>query len=190
MRKSEWLIIFYLLQDKRNLNKNIRQLAVETGLSVGSVHAAVKKLEDTGFLIENSGLTMLRKRLIMIERWAKAYTQFKAKYLIARFTFLNQQVRDSWQNIPLPDTLSWGGEPAANLLDGYIQPEQWDVYTADNANALIATGRMIPSPQGEIFVYKRFWKTNGTPALVVYADLLATNDDRCREAAERLKPML
>ena len=177
MRKSEWLLIYYLLSDKQNPNKTIRQLAEETGLSLGSVHAAVKKLQDQGFLIENNGLTILRKRSILIEQWAKAYAQFKPKYLLTRFTFL-------------PCTLSWGGEPAANILDGYIQPEQWDIYTADNADTLIATGRMIPSPSGEIHVYKRFWQTDGTPLMVVYADLLSTNDDRCREAAERLKPML
>lgn len=190
MRKSEWLLIYYLLSDKQNPNKTIRQLAEETGLSLGSVHAAVKKLQDQGFLIENNGLTMLRKRSTLIESWANAYTQIKPKYFISRFTFLSQQVRAQWQNIALPCTLSWGGEPAANILDGYIQPEQWDIYTADNADTLIATGRMIPSPSGEIHVYKRFWQTDGTPLMVVYADLLSTNDDRCREAAERLKPML
>lgn len=190
MRKSEWLLIYYLLQEKQNADKTIRRLAEETGLSLGSVHAAVKKLQDQGFLIENDGLTLLRKRSTLIERWAKAYPQFKTTYHIARFTFLNQSVRDQWKNIALPVTLSWGGEPAANLLDGYIQPAQWDIYTADNANALIATGRMIPSAQGEIFVYKRFWQTDGTPLMVVYADLLAADDDRCREAAERIKLML
>ncbi len=49
---------------------------------------------------------------------------------------------------------------------------------------------MIPAPLGEIYVYKRFWQTQDTPLLVVYADLLATGDDRCREAAERIKPLI
>lgn len=182
--------MFYLLQDKQVVNKNIRQLAAELELSVGSVHAAVKKLQDGGFIIDNHGLKVLRKRSTLIEQWAEAYAHFKPKYLIARFTFLNQQMREQWQNIALPDSLSWGGEPAANILDGYIQPEQWDIYTPDNSDALISTGRMIPSPSGEIYVYKRFWQTNGTPLMVIYADLLSTNDDRCREAAERLKPIL
>lgn len=190
MRKSEWLIVFYILQDKQNINKNIRQLATELDLSVGSVHAAIKNLQDDGFVLDNHGLRMLRKRSTLIERWAKAYAQFKPKYLLSRFTFLNHQVREQWQNIVLPDTLSWGGEPAAYLLGGYLQPEQWDIYATDNANALIATGRMIPSAQGEIAVYKRFWQAESTPALVIYADLLATKDDRCREAAERIKPLI
>ena len=173
MRKTEVFITFYLLQDKTNLSKNIRQMAADLGLSIGSVHNALQHLQEEGFLIE-----------------AKAYATLKPKYLLCRFTFLSQQVRDQWQNIILPETLSWGGEPAAALQDHFLFPERWDVYAADNANGLIATGRMIPNPQGEIFVYKRFWQENGTPILVVYADLVATNDDRCLEMAKRLKPLI
>ncbi|MBR0532375.1 MAG: hypothetical protein IJJ96_07185, partial [Bacteroidales bacterium] len=52
---------------------------------------------------------------------------------------------------------------------------------------LIKTARMIPDPEGDIFVYKKFWSTEGVPAVVVYADLLSIDDDRCREAAMRIK---
>ena len=190
MRKTEVFITFYLLQDKTNLSKNIRQMAADLDLSIGSVHNALQHLQEEGFLIEDKDKRILRKRAQLIDLWAKAYATLKPKYLLCRFTFLNQQVRDQWQNIVLPETLSWGGEPAAALQDHFLFPERWDVYTADNANGLIATGRMIPNPQGEIFVYNRFWKENSTPLLVVYADLLATNDDRCQEVAERLKPLI
>ena len=86
----------------------------------------------------------------------------------------------------MPENVSWGGEPAAALLDDYLQPERWDVYVSDNANALVATGRMIPKADGEIYVYRKFWDEAGTPPVVVYADLLAMGNDRCREAAERI----
>ena len=191
MRKTELFVVFYLLQDKGNLNQNIRQMANELYMSVGSVHNALQHLQDNGFLIEDNGRRLLRKRTQLIDQWAQAYAHtFKPKFLISRFTFLTPQVRDQWQNIVLPDTLSWGGEPAAALQDNYLQPGRWDIYTADNANALISTRRMIPAPLGEIYVFKRFWQTQSTPLLVVYADLLATGDDRCREAAERIKPLI
>lgn len=97
---------------------------------------------------------------------------------------------EQWRAIVLPDTLSWSGEPAAALLDKYLVPQRWDIYTTDTANPLISTGRMIPDPQGNIFVYRKFWKEQDTPLLIIYADLLATQDDRCREAAERIKPLI
>jgi hypothetical protein len=142
-------------------------------------------------VVEDGKSRLLRKRQSLIDRWTQGYNDtLKPKLFISRFTFLSPAVRAQWQSIQLPKTLSWGGEPAAALTDGYLRPERWDIYTADNANALIATGRMIPAPQGEIYVYKRFWQTDDTPLLVMYADLMATEDDRCRETAERLKHTL
>ena len=137
MNNTELKIVFHLLQDKHNAGKTFRQIAAETGTSVGSVHSTME-----------------------------------------------------WRVIVLPDTLSWSGEPAAALLDKYLAPQRWDIYTTDTANPLISTGRMIPDPQGNIFVYRKFWKEQDTPLLIIYADLLATQDDRCREAAERIKPLI
>lgn len=191
MRKTELFVVFYLLQNKEFLDQNIRQIAIECEISVGSVHHAIRCMQDDGFLIENNGRRMIRKRKQLIDLWSQAYAHtLKPKNLVARFTFLTPQVRDQWQNIILPNTMSWGGEPAAALQHQQLQPGRWDIYTADNANALITTGRMIPSPHGEIYVYQRFWETEHTPLLVIYADLLATGDDRCREAAERIQPLI
>ena len=191
MQKTETIIIFYLLQNKENVGKTIREIASAAGVSVGAVHSTLTDLTNRGFIVDDGKTRLLRKRQSLIDHWTQGYAEtMKPKLLISRFTFLSPAVRDKWQSIQLPETMCWGGEPAAALLDGHILPERWDIYTADNADGLIATGRMIPNRQGEIFVYKRFWRTAGTPLLVVYADLLATNDDRCRETAERIKPQL
>ena len=191
MQKTELLVTFFLLQSKENVNRTIREIAAETGVSVGSVHSVLSKLTEQGYIVESGDRRLLRKRANLIERWAHGYADgVKNKLLINRFTFLTPQVREQWQDIMLPSNCHRGGEPAAALLDAYIQPGEWEVYVPDNANALITTGRMIPAPQGEIFVYKRFWSGDEMPLLVVYADLLATEDDRCREAAERLKPQI
>ena len=191
MQKTELLVTFFLLQSKENVNRTIREIAAETGVSVGSVHSVLSKLTEQGYIVESGDRRLLRKRANLIERWAHGYADgVKNKLLINRFTFLTPQVREQWQDIVLPSNCHWGGEPAAALLDAYIQPREWEVYVPDNANALITTGRMIPASQGEIFVYKRFWSCDEMPLLVVYADLLATEDDRCREAADRLKPQI
>ena len=191
MQKTEIQIIFYLLQNKENVGKTIREIANATGVSLGSVHSTLIDLANRGYVVENGKSRLLRKRQSLSDLWKQGYNDtLKPKLFISRFTFLSPVVRTQWQSIQLPKTLSWGGEPAAALMDGYLRPERWDIYTEDNANALIATGRMIPDPQGEIYVYKRVWQTDDTPLLVMYADLMATEDDRCREAAERLKHTL
>jgi hypothetical protein len=191
MQKTELLVTFFLLQSKENVNRTIRKIAAETGVSVGSVHSVLSKLTEQGYIVESGDRRLLRKRANLIERWAHGYADgLKNKLLINRFTFLTPQVREQWQDIMLPSNCHWGGEPAATLLNAYLQPGEWEVYVPDNANALITTGRMIPAPKGEIFVYKRFLSGDEMPLLVVYADLLATEDDRCREAADRLKSQI
>ena len=191
MNNAELKIVFHLLQDKRNAGKTFRQIAAETGTSIGSVHSTMTDLTERGYLIDNGMTRVLRKRSSLIDRWAMFYGEnMKDKLFLCRFKFLTPEVADQWQNVVLPDTLSWGGEPAVALLDGYLTPQRWDIYTADTANPLISTRRMIPDPQGDIIVFRKFWKEQGTPLLIIYADLLSTMDDRCREAAERIKPLI
>jgi len=187
MYKAEFQIVFRLLQDKSNTNLRYRQLAAAAGVSVGSVNNVMQSLMEKGYVVEDGKKRLLRKRTSLLDRWARAYADgLKERFFVARFTFLTPQVKECWRDIRMPENVSWGGEPAAALLDDYLQPERWDVYVSDNANALIATGRMIPKADGEIYVYRKFWDEAGTPPVVVYADLLAMGNDRCREAAERI----
>ena len=191
IQKAEFQIIFRLLQDKAKANSNYRQLAAEAGTSIGSVCNTMQSLTEKGYIVEDGGKRLLRKRSSLLNLWARAYAEgIKERYLLGRFTFLTPQVRERWRDIRLPENVSWGGEPATALMDDYLQPERWDVYTTDNANSLIATGRMIPKADGEIYVSRKFWEEAGTPPIVVYADLLAMDDDRCREAAERIREMI
>lgn len=187
MQKTALLITFYLLQNKENVNHTVRKIALETSTSVGSVHSTLAELTEDGYIVDGESGRALRKRQTLVNRWATGYAEtLKKKLLMSRFTFLTPAVRQQWENVVLPPAFSWSGEPAAALLDGYLNPERWDVYTDGNVNPLIATGRMIPSAEGEIFVYRKFWSTPDMPLLVVYADLLATGNDRCREAAEKI----
>ena len=187
MHKAEFQVVFRLLQDKSNTNLRYRQLAAAAGVSVGSVNNVMQSLMEKGYVVEDGKKRLLRKRTSLLDRWVRAYADgLKERFFVARFTFLTPQVKECWRDIRMPENVSWGGEPAAALLDDYLQPERWDVYVSDNANALIATGRMIPKADGEIYVYRKFWDEAGTPPVVVYADLLAMGNDRCREAAERI----
>lgn len=191
MNKAEFLVLFYCLQDKDHVGMSYRDIAAAAGVSLGSVHATMVDLSERGYLVESGCRRMLRKRSSLVDWWARGYADLmKRKSLLSRFTFLAPQVRSQWQEINLSDSLTWGGESAAALMGYPIQPGRWDIYTADNANALILTGRMIPNPSGEIYVYKKFWNTSGIPLMVVYADLLSADDARCREVAQLIKTKL
>ena len=188
MTKAEMILFLYLIDDKENTDKPLRKIAAETGLSLGSVQGIMAELSRQGFIVRVRGKKMLRKRSTLIDRWAGGYAEEnKSKQFIARFRFLSPAIKENWREIQLGSNAYWGGEPAVFLLDGYLRPGRWDVYVEEKADCLIKTARMIPDPEGDIFVYKKFWGMEGVPAVVVYADLLSIDDDRCREAAMRIK---
>lgn len=191
MQKAEMRLVLFLLQDRANIGKTYRQMAKEAGLSLGSVQGVMSGLTEQGLVVDTSKGRLLRKRSSLIDRWAREYSEDrKKKQLICRFRFLAESIREHWTDIRMPPQARWGGEPAAFLIDGYLCPQRWDVYVEESADCLIATGRMIPDPEGEIYVYRKFWTGEDIPKLVVYADLLSTGDDRCVEAAGRIKTLI
>ncbi|MBS1633282.1 MAG: hypothetical protein JST10_11995, partial [Bacteroidetes bacterium] len=65
------------------------------------------------------------------------------------------------------------------------------LYTIENRNELIKNYRLIPYEKGNIKVYKKFWHLDDGPAqtvppLLIYADLMNTNDRRCIETAQKI----
>jgi len=178
----------YLIDNKENANKPLREIAMNTGLSLGTVQGKMAELSLRGYIVESNGRKVLRNRTRLIDRWAREYSDDnKQKQFVMRFRFLSPSIKENWQEINLGTNAFWGGEPGAFLLDGYLQPERWDIYVEEKADSLIKTAKMIPDPNGEIYVYRKFWNRDGIPPLVIYADLFVTGDDRCREAAIRLK---
>ena len=86
----------------------------------------------------------------------------------------------------------WGGEVAAHRMDGYLQPAEATFYSWAPRQDLMKKFRLKPDPNGDIEILDAFWKpletADGTlaPALLVYADLMASRDGRSREAATKV----
>ena len=66
MQKTEIQIIFYLLQNKGNVGKTIREIANATGVSLGSVHSTLADLTNRGYVVEDGKSRLLRKRQSLI----------------------------------------------------------------------------------------------------------------------------
>lgn len=188
MQKTETKLLLYLLQCKENVNNGYRQIAKETGISLGSAQCYMSALEQKGYIVTTEHGRILRKREQLIEKWVRGYADgSKDKFYIGRFRFIASAVKMNWTSINLPEGTHWGGEAAAFLIDGFIQPERWDIYVKESADSLISTGRMVPDKNGEIFVFQQFWMGEDIPLQVVYADLVASCDDRCAEVAARIR---
>ncbi|MBY0505853.1 MAG: type IV toxin-antitoxin system AbiEi family antitoxin [Bryobacteraceae bacterium] len=79
---------------------------------------------------------------------------------------------------------------AADRLTHYLKPEQFTIYTREPLAKLVAAARMKAGPHGNVEVLRQFWQLEAepsrdvVPAILVYADLLATNEPRNLETAK------
>ena len=85
---------------------------------------------------------------------------------------------------------------AADRLTGRLKPGRQTLYVWGTPDDLILANRLRPDDKGEVEILEAFWTLDeGTeagredvaPALLVYADLMATGDPRNVEVARLVR---
>ena len=184
-------LIFYFLLDKSNIGKPYRKIVEETGFSLGTVKNVIEEMALQHHIIKTSKGRVLMDWRKLLDDWQVAYNQtLKPKLFLKKMTLANPERIKNWKSTRLPENACWGGESAANLTDGYLTPEILTIYTDGDSNEIIRTSRILPSSEGEILVYKKFWfdhdENHIAPKILIYADLMGTANSRCLEAAKRI----
>lgn len=187
-------IIFHLLRFPESVNLSYRELQQKTGVSIGSIKLIIDELIESQYILKTQSGRFLKNQKILLNKWVVAYNEIlKPKLLISQFAFKNNVSRDKWLTLDLPLGMYWGGESGAHLLDGYLYPQDFDIYSDLPANELLKTGVVIPDKNGEIKIYRRFWTENNdnqngklVPMLLIYADLMGSGDSRNIETAKRI----
>lgn len=184
-------VIFYLLQDKNNTNKAYREIQENTGVALGTVKNVIDELVTRNFILVTDKGRILKNRKALLDLWVENYNQvLKPKLLIGRMAFRTNEQRNKWKTMELPEGMYWGGESAANMIDNYLEPGAFDIYTDVPTAYLMKTGFVKQDTNGEIKVYQKFWQweteNHLAPLILIYADLMGSNNSRCLEAANRL----
>ncbi len=187
-------VIYSLLTDPTLANKSLRNIANQSGVSLGSVSAIQKDLIAHGYLQKVNKKFELKHRSQLIARWAEVFP-----YLVRNKMHLGQFTSDNidwWQSVDSNMGIQLSGEVAASLLSNYLQPKDGIVYaTKDALKMLMKAARLRQLKEGEqpifkIDVYEPFWTIASdklvAPELIVYSDLLSNNDPRNEAAARRL----
>ena len=184
-------LIFYLLQDKNNVNKAYREIQENTGVALGTVKNVIDELVARKFILVTDKGRILKNRKALLDLWVENYNQvLKPKLMMGRMAFRTNEQRNKWKAMELPEGMYWGGESAANMIDNYLEPGAFDIYTDVPTAYLMKTGFVRQDANGEIKVYQKFWKweteNHLVPLILVYADLMGSGNSRCLEAANRL----
>ena len=184
-------LIFYFLLDKSNIAKPYRKIVEETGFSIGTIKNVIEKMTLRHHIIKTSKGRVLMDWRKLLDDWQVAYNQtLKPKLFLNKMTLVKPERIKNWKDTKLPQDACWGGESGANLTDGYLIPEIHTIYTGGDSNEIIRTSRILPSSEGEILVYKKFWtgieENHIAPKILIYADLMGTANSRCLDAAKRI----
>lgn len=185
-------LVFNLLLDPTLINLSYREIVKKLDISYANVAYIFKDLEKEGFIPYNKrGFRALKNKGDLLNRWMYAYSKkLKPGLLLGRYKFLNAEKFNDWVSIKFESSdTAWGGEPAGGLLTNYLKPEMLTIYTEEPILSLIKKMKIVSSRDGNIFIYQKFWKkseetiTQIAPVLLVYADLMTSNDERCLETA-------
>lgn len=184
-------LIFHFLMHPESVNLPYRKISEQTNISLGTIKNVIEELTVNHFILKTNQGRFLKNKKKLLERWVTAYSQtLKPKLLLWQMTFRNNEKRDKWLSMVLPEGMYWGGESGAYMIDSYLYPGIFDIYTEIPAKMLLSTGFVTPKEDGEIKIYQKFWidkpENSIVPALLIYADLMGSGNSRCLEMAQKI----
>ena len=178
-------VVFALLNVPDMVSWSYRKIAVTADVALGTVDWTFRDLKEMGFLIEmGKGNRRLTKLSILMQRWIEAYPdQLRPKLIIDQFMADNFEW---WKDAAIADyDACWGGEVAAANITKQLKPANVTIYSHKIPGKLIIAHKLRKAADGNIEILKPFWKfaheftqDGFVPPLLVYADLMATGDDR------------
>ena len=188
-------VTFSLLCEPASVNAPYRVIAERSGASLGTVQRVLTELQGQGHVEVDGRERRLHRTRALLDRWVEAYAVRAAPRLVsARF---DAPDTDWWRSADedlRADGAVWGGESAAALLDPYLRPGAAVLYAPGTPRRTVVAHRLRKAEgAGDVVVRDLFWRWPAggehplAPAPLVYADLVASGDPRCLEAAERLR---
>ncbi len=187
--KTGLKVIFHFLLDPKLMNKTQREIAEVANVGLGNIPQIINGLLETNLILKlNKNEYVFNNYEELLNKWITEFDQtLRPTIFKQRFRFQNKD--QDWREVQFnKDKTVWGGEPAGDLLTNYLRPEKFTLYTTETTKDLMLNYRLLPDDEGGIWVYDMFWNTNfndkTAPKQLVYADLMITEDKRCKETAK------
>lgn len=210
LESAPWLsapgakLLFQLLVRGPEIRATLRELAQDGRVSLGTTSKVLSHLISRQVIGRQApGFYRITDPRRLLETWSQAYAvKLRPKILLGRFRspygtdfarMLEQIAGD-----PIGKDLVVGGEYAADRLTGYLRAGSLSLYVPPGSVRPVQRAlKLAPSSGGDIELYEAFANRLGEQSaegqfplahpVLVYAELLATDDPRCGEAALRLK---
>ncbi|MEH8017100.1 hypothetical protein MN202_07650 [Rheinheimera muenzenbergensis] len=193
-------LVMLLLLKPEMVNQPMRVIANQAEIALGTVKQVLDDLKQLGFIVDKGkGGKVLAEIELLLTRWLDAYPHNLAGKLKHAFYTVDDLSLIKNSNLAQYNAL-WGGEVAAEAYTHYLKPKKHLIYADQIAQkALLKDFRLrkLRPNEGEdnalelveppIAIEKlRGTKPDMANPLLVYAELLMSNDPRNLETAQRL----
>ncbi len=185
-------LLLALLTTPRLETFDYRTISDATQVPRTSIGRVMNGLEKAGYLTRRGKQTrFLTNKKDLIKRWVEAYSEsYRSKLKPIRYHSTKSTGR-WWEGVDITEyNAVWGGETGGQRLTKYLKPQTATVYADSNLTRLQALRGLVRDENGEVEILRKFWTSgevkNCAPPLVVYADLVATADERNLEIAQMI----
>lgn len=186
-------VIFALLCQPELVKAPYRDIVKIANVAQGTVGWVMYDLRQQNYLADRGkhGRKLINAAKLL-DTWVETYARdLRPKLYIGKY---ETKKTDWWKNIDWRQTNAFlGAEPAAAVLTDYIKPATITVYGPEEINQFLIAHQLKKDPNGDIELFKKFWEFDYpwnydgiAPPLLVYADLMATGNDRNIEVARMI----
>lgn len=185
-------VVFLFLCQNHMINMPYRKISDQAGVALGNIPLIMEGLREGQYLLHlNDHEFILNRKKALLHRWIEAYRDIlKPSLHIGNFKSTTPDLFKERLMAGNVENAVPGGEVAAEMITHYLNAEIYTVYTTQTSKEFMVKNRLIPEEKGNIQVYEIFWdnysKDGRVPVLLVYADLVITDEPRCLETAEIL----
>jgi hypothetical protein len=191
-------VLFAVLARPELLNAPVRILAGAAGVGKTAAAEMVKRLEEEGLVGADRERRRLLRAQTVLDRWLAGYTAtVRPQLLMGRFHTNDRgaEVREDRIERELDETATWawGGGTAAMRLTGYYHGPNTVLHLEHPLPDLGKRLKAIPAGDGPLIVLGvpgsvafEGAKPRTVHPLLVHAELVATGDERAREAAQEV----
>jgi hypothetical protein len=183
-------LLFAFLTTPNLENLSYRQISAETNVPTPTVGVFMNDLEKAGYLERRlSGERMLVGRNELFKRWVTTFGEsFRQTLHPVRFSSRKYDGR-WWDAVEIAEyNALWGGEIGGARLTNHLKPATATIYSDSRLPRLQAKYGLVRDERGNVEILEKFWKMGEVgdvaPPLVIYADLIATADERNVETAQ------
>lgn len=202
-QKTGLKLIYQLLIEPELVCENYRTIASKTGISLASVSNIFEELQEDKFIAGTNKKRSLSRVERLVTKWAMGYEDvLRPKIHRGYFRALNPDIKTLMET-NVENNIYFGGQYGAYFLNNSITAQDPILFSNIRLGEMVRKYKIVPfnrpeySQQKRIEVLEVFWNTeqlkgnkskkaNIVDPILIYADLMISNDFRSIETANNI----